>query len=211
MPVSNPIPSSQVVDINVDWTCGVEPACATLDNVLQAIITEVCTKEDIIDLNDLTFDTCFNNNVVPSNTTELLQAIVDDIVTLNCPDVEAPDVDISGLNLCDTDGWNCGTLLQCLFITDNCGNPVVSYTLKELVQTMIKRMLAYQVEICALEDRIETLETNYTTLLSRMDVIEATCCNITLIDRIVVVEDAINTPTTGVLGRLDTIEATCCP
>lgn len=189
MPVSNPIPSSQVVDINVDWTCGVEPACATLDNVLQAIITEVCTKEDIIDLNDLTFDTCFNNNVVPSNTTELLQAIVDDIVTLACPAVADADVDITGLNLCDRDIWDCDAVEQCIPMKDVCGNVITEFTFKDLFQAIIKRMMSYQAEICALEGRIDTLETNYTTLESRMDVIEANCCNITLIDRIIALED----------------------
>lgn len=189
MPVSNPIPSNQIVDINLEWTCGNEPECPTLDNVLQAIIEEVCDKEPMIDLNELTFDACFNGNVVPGNTTELLQAIVNDIAALACPDVEAPDVDISGLNLCDDDNWNCSSEVQCIPMVDECGNPVEAFTIKQLFQAMIARMMAYQDQICGLEDRVTQLEDDYTDLAAEIEVIKTNCCDITLINRIIALEE----------------------
>ena len=200
--ISNPINSNQIVGLDIDLKCLINcdcKDCKSLNEILQLIVDKLCKDE--IKIEDL--DTRCLDGSLTSNQ-QLIQSIINKLdCSTSSTDSTTPTnplgLDISGLNLCDDDLWACNNTTPCLFVKDSCGNPVSNYTIKDVLQTIIKRLLSYQKAIKALCDENEALKTRLNNLELRLTNIENNCCNTSLVNRITLLESSVTT-----------IQTNCC-
>jgi len=169
MKIVNPIPGSQVVDVDVDFKCLDTPACSTLESVIQLLIDKVCETETTEEAAFGELD--FKCLTAVTNQKDLNQAVIDFICGLTSGTTTTFTLN---LNYCIHDLWNF-TDDQC-FVIEDCGIPVVQPTLEEVLQALIKRILRYQDLFILLENRINALEARVTNNELAIAQIQATCC-----------------------------------
>lgn len=205
--ISNPISGDQIVRVNIDdWSCMTAPECPDLNHTLQVIIDAVC--DNVLDIEGIP-QGCLDEF---SSEEELFENIISKLCDLEDVVIPEPE-DLSDLQLCDSDNWECGDS-NCLVITDVCDNPSAEPTMKEVVQALIARTIALQDIICAqastisdLTDRIDQLETDVVT-------IENNCCNINILNTVGLIQNSISSMQSNIEtieDDIDTIQATCCP
>ena len=192
--ISNPINSNQIVGLDLDFKCLIScdcKDCKSLNEILQLVIDKICKDEIKIDKLD---KRCLTGSLTTNQ--ELIQSIIN---KLDCSIPSSPidsvnsnnTLDISGLNFCDDDLWACDNTTPCLFVKDSCNNPVTNYGIKDVLQTLIKRILAYQKAIKSLCDENTILKNRLDSLELRLSAIENNCCNTTLINRLSIVESSV--------------------
>ncbi len=203
---SNPIHSNQISNIDVDFKCILDcdcRSCKSLNEVLQLIINKVC--ENNVDLNALQLG-CLD-------TPDSLQELIQDLVSrVDCsiaplgtdpgPGTSLPEDSFLGLDTCNPDLWTClaGSPLDCLIIKNEAGTQVNNPNIREVVQSIIKRMLAYQKQIKLLCTENTTLKSRLSAIELKLSQIETNCCNTTLVNRINYLESSVSV-----------IQNTCCP
>lgn len=165
--ITTPIPASQIVSVDIDLEC-LTVTCPTLEGVLQAIVSKLCVlpSEVSVDFGELDFKCLAATNT----QTEFNQLVIDTLCGL--PEVVSPDT--ITLNYCVTDGWDYEPL-EC-FVIAECGVPVTTPSLNQILQALISRTLSYQDKIIALNDRIAELEDSLSTLQLTVTQIQSTCC-----------------------------------
>lgn len=160
--VTNPIMGQQVVDVPIDKKC-IDITCFDLPSILQAIIDHSCDNS----LPD-NFDTCLGEF-------ETLEAFSNQVATDLCDvkdrvtALEGADTTIS-VNNCLSDNWNYDSE-NCLSNAGSCGQSV-----ETLIQLLVSRTLAYQTKIIELHDTVIDLQSQITTLETRISNVENTCC-----------------------------------
>lgn len=194
--ISNPINSNQIVGLDLDLKCLINcdcNDCKSLNEILQLLIDKLC--KDAIDIDKLDIR-CLSGSLTTNQ--QLLQSIINKLdCSTSSTDTTNPnntlDLDVTGLNLCDDDLWACNNFTPCLFIKDSCGNPVTKYTIKDVLQTIIKRLLAYQKAIKSLCDENTALKARLDALELRLNTIETNCCNTSLVNRVSLLESSVQT------------------
>lgn len=202
---SNPIQSSQIQNIDVDFKCLLDcdcRSCKSLDEILQLIIDKLCANN--IDISKLEL-ACLNE---PDNVQELIQEIINRLDCSNTelgvdpgPGTSLPPDTFLNLDLCSDDNWACSinTPYECLTIRNGLGNPTNTPGIRDVVQSILKRMMSQQKEIKRLCAANTALENRLNLLESKLNQIQENCCNTTLINRIVYLE-----------STLVTLQQTCC-
>ena len=223
--ISNPIPSGQIVDINVDFDCLVEPDCVTLNNTLQSIVDGVCSKLSYDSgISNFKFNECFPSPTPLGGTAtleELIQKMIDEVTDLKCPEGSfLPDLDISNLNLCDGDGWYCGVENNCVVPVDASNNPISEdYTVKQVLQGLVRRVIALETQLCNLNNDFGFFSNEvFGNLESRVTTIEDSCCNLSLSAQVAALVGttipAIHDDIVSINNNITTINTTldgCCP
>lgn len=173
--VTNPLSANQIVDVPVDLKC-LTVNCPTLPNVLQAIIDNACETEEGLDGLDL--------RCVVSADRSLQNVLQGIINALDCSGgggggggSTSTDVSLSqitGLNNCTTDNWDCSSANACFTLTDPCNPGTI--TLRFLIQMLIDRNVAYGNTIKTLCARVSTLESQIATIQTQITTIQTSCC-----------------------------------
>lgn len=202
---SNPVQSKQIKNIDVDFKCLLDcdcRSCKSLDEVLQLIIDKLCANN--IDLTKLEY-ACLNE---PDTVQELIQEIIN---RLDCsvtplgvepgPGTSLPPDTFTNLDLCSDDNWACSinTPYECLTIRNSLSNPTNTPGIRDVVQSILKRMMSQQKEIKRLCAENTALKSRLDLLEAKVNQIQENCCNTTLINRIVSVE-----------ATLSHVQQTCC-
>lgn len=223
--ISNPIPSGQIVDINVDFDCLEEPQCVTLNNTLQSIIDGTCSKLSYDSgISNFEFNECFSSPTPSGETAtleELIQKMIDEVTDLKCPEgSSSPDFDISNLNFCDGDDWYCGVENNCVVPVDDSNNPILEdYTIKQVLQGLVRRINSLETQLCNLTNDFGFFSNVvFGSLDTRVTTIEDNCCNLGLSAQVNALVNttipAINTNITTINNNINTINTTldgCCP
>ncbi len=165
--VTAPLSSNQITDVPVTFTC-ITPTCKDLNSVLLAIDAKLeCEKPDY---------TTLDFGCVPESGTELgtLQNILNNISCSSPSSGTVPDTTLTGITLCSTDHWGCGSPDACLTVP-NVQNPGV-ITVKTLLQALINREVAMGVAIQGLCTRITDLEATVATQQLTITTIQTSCC-----------------------------------
>jgi hypothetical protein len=165
--ITDPISSSQVVDVPVTFSC-IQPTCKNLNSVLLAIDSKLdCDPPDF---------TTLDFGCVPEadNLKGVLQNILNEITCTTPTTNPVPDTTITGLTTCSTDHWNCGAPDACLTIT-NTQDPG-NITLKVVLQALINREVALGNTILQLCGRITTLEETVAAQQLTITTIQTSCC-----------------------------------
>lgn len=199
--ISNPINVNQLVGIDVDLKCLVPcncGECKKLNEILQLLIDDSC--KDKIDFEKIDWR-CLTKQ---TSTQELIQEIIRhiDCSTSSSSSSTTPsdsEPDISGLNLCDSDLWTCSYSDNCLPIKDNCNNSVVKPKVKDVLQSIIKRILSIQKQLISNCNTITQLEQKIAAMELKINQIESNCCNTTLLNRVTMLE-----------SQIIHIQETCC-
>ena len=166
---TNPISANQIVDVNIDLKC-LEVDCKTLPNVLQAVVDKVC--ETVTDSNEFT-PLDFKCLDAVTTQTAFNQEVVDKLCELE--ESGGPNAPVCNLNYCASDNWDCQNRDTCLIVTNPC-NPT-TVTTCDVLQAMIKRMVAQGDVIIDLCSRVTTLESRVNTIQTQLTIIQTTCCN----------------------------------
>lgn len=149
------IPTSNIVDLNLDLKCLTVP-CPTLTNVLQEIIDLLCNS----DLPSLDFG-CLS----PAQTTvEFYQLVINELCRLGQPVV----VPAYSFELCKLDTWQCGSP-TCITVT------APNNTTNDIIQALIARVNRLSTVISTQCDKIEQLEATLTNLATQVDNIKDCC------------------------------------
>ena len=184
MSISNPIPSGQIVDFDINYGCLESPECENINNIVNTIIEPLCELIQQVggfDPSDLNLE-CLEEEIEESEEGVVLKTILQALINRLCMFTESEsgfDFDWTGFNVCDSDNWSCDDESQCLPLVDENNESIAVYNTKQLLRVVVRRLMGVQNYICDLEDRIETLETNYTTLESRLTIVEniqTSCC-----------------------------------
>lgn len=177
---SNPISVNQIIDSNLDLKCIPVPSCKNLTTDVQAFIDEFCKtkfKPGSIASGCITWD----NATIES----LINAIIVKACTSSSTvvNVDASNISISGLDVCSRDSWNIGED-KCLPLVDTCNNLLTSYTVKDVLRILIKRLISVEYELETVNATNVTQQTDINTLKAQVATIQSTCCNTTLTNQI---------------------------
>jgi hypothetical protein len=196
----NNISINQIID-GVELNCITPPLCRNLKNDIQAFIDDYCLfKSNTVDVNTLN-----KGCLTFTSTASMYQAILDYLCLLPTSAGNIT-VDVSGLNVCDPDAWRTSTDSNCLFMLDECGNPILTYTVKEIIQIIIRRIISLEIIVKSQQEQIENLQNQLNNLTSIVNNILANCCNVTLVSQI----SALNSRMTTAENNITTIQTTCC-
>lgn len=180
--VTNPVPASQVVDVNLDWLGLTQPECTDLIDTLQTILSSLDALENAeIDTSCLEPE----EETLPS----VLQAVVDlacaNSEALSTTPTQGEETDQEGLNInyCQPDTFDCDAEL-CINV-DPCSDVP---TLEEQMQAMASRLISLSSIVKSQCDLIADLTTQINTppddccdltqLESRMANVESQLTNI---------------------------------
>jgi hypothetical protein len=196
----NNISINQIID-GVELNCITPPPCRNLKDDIQAVINDYCAfKTGTVDVNTL------NKGCLTFTSTEAMyQAILNYLCALPTSAGNLT-IDVSGLNVCDPDTWTTSTVSNCLFMLDACGNPISTYTIKEIIQIIIRRIISLELVVKAQQKSIQDLQDSLNDLTSVVNNILANCCNVTLVSQIA----ALNSRITTAESNITTIQTTCC-
>lgn len=169
MLITNPISANQIADVAIDLKCVGPISCPTLPNVLQAMVDKIC---EVQDFSSLDFGAC-----VGSGTTllEILQAIIDAQQCGICDDNGSGSSDvITGLLECSSDNWSCAEANSCFTLTNPCAPGTI--TVKNVLQALLNRNVAYGNLLKIHCDQINTLQNQVATLELTVRGIQSSCC-----------------------------------
>lgn len=210
--VTTPVSLSQIVD-SFDLKCLVKPSgyCASFKNDLQLFVDDYCK-------NKIDYSTLDKKCLTASSNQSLIQAIIN---KLDCSGTTgttttSTNLDISNINFCSSDGWECPDCFSCddcLIPKDAQGNPIVNYTVKDLFQNYIRRINSLQKVICTQETALAAQQVQINSLLNRVTLIENNCCNTTLVSSIQALTSRINSVDAQVQTHqtdIEDIQTNCC-
>lgn len=187
--VTNPIPASQVVNVDVDWKSLVEPDCPDLNPSIQSLV-------DSIDaINAASYDLgCLT--VSENNTTAVVQALIEEVCSEDPVVPTNTIIEPLDLSNCSTDNFNCDTPSEevCLNFSDCQG----SETFESQIQALVDRVISLSYLNLALCDRVSTLENQVIALQNATD-----CCDTSSIENSILV---LNSSIIGIQTQLNT----CC-
>jgi hypothetical protein len=177
---SNPISVNQIIDSNLDLKCIPEPSCKNLTTDVQAFIDEFCKtkfKPGSIASGCITWD----NSTLES----LINAIIVKACTSSSTIVSSTEnnLSISGLDFCSRDSWNIGED-KCLPLVDTCNNLLTTYTVKDVLRVLIKRLISVEYELETVNTTNVTQQTDINTLKAQVATIQTTCCSQNLVTQI---------------------------
>lgn len=160
--VTNPIPASQVVNVNLEWDCLTPPTCTTLELSLQEIVNALCLlKQPTLQ------DTCISGTTL----TDILDDISSRVCALETPTTTQEPETIFDINYCIKDFWT--TSDDCC-IDLGCTNDTI--TKDAQIQALYSRVLSYCDIIKEQATKIEELENKLNTLQLQVDNINTNCC-----------------------------------
>lgn len=141
--ISNPIPASQIANVEITWNCLTAPTCTTLPLSLQTIVDAICSMQ--------TFDSsCLGvTGFVPTMQALITKACATTTTTTTA----AVTYDI---NSCTSDGWSCDVTSNCL--TANTTDP------EQLVQILYNSAISSREAIKALCVKVDSLTLQVATL-----------------------------------------------
>lgn len=169
---SNPVSVNQIVDTNLDLKCITAPSCRTLPNDVQSLVDDYCLSK-------------FDKSKIASKCVTLpvnadinvtLNEIFTKICTIVTPTTPTEDY-ITGMNFCDSDLWTYGNN-PCIQIVDNCNTPLVNVTVKDVLQLLIKRIIALQNLLNTQKQTSDSQQVTINNLTSQINNILLNCCNI---------------------------------
>lgn len=196
----NNISINQISD-GVELKCIAPPLCRNLKNDIEAFISDYCKfKDGTVDVNTL------NKGCLTFTSTASMYQEILNYLCLLPTSAGGITIDVSGLNVCDPDAWTTSTAINCLFMLDACGNPITTYTVKEIIQIIIRRIVSLEVIVKSQQLQIDNLQTQIDNLTSIVNNILANCCNVTLVSQI----SALNSRVTTAENNITTIQTTCC-
>ncbi len=194
---SNPVHSNQINGLNLDFKCLLDcdcSSCKSLNDVFQLLIDKACKND--VKLEELTYS-CFSE---PDTLQQLIQELINRV---DCnteplgvdpsPGTSLPPDTFIGLDLCNGDNWACSinTPSECIQIRNDLGVPVNNPTIRDVIQSIFKRLMSQQREIKRLCDENTQLKSRISLLESEVGQIKENCCNTTLLNKITFLESAI--------------------
>ncbi len=211
---NNPVSIKQILD-SFDLGCIQRPTgtCNTFKNDLELFVKDYCKNR--IDISTL------NKKCLTASTNqELIQELINKVDcsgSSSSTTNPSSDIDVSNINFCGTDNWECPDCFSCddcLVIRNAQGNVITNYTIKDLFQSYIKRINSLQKKICVLNANLITQQAQINSLLNRVTLIEDNCCNTTLVSSMQVLNSKLNLLDTQVqtnTSDISDIQANCCP
>lgn len=173
-----PISVTQIQDTILDLKCLTpdchKPQCRDLNTDIQTLINAFC--EERFDI-DKVSQQCFNE----TSLEKLLSAIIAQVcITSETPVFDLTEHYIQNVNLCNSDNWDL-TKNNCIVLLDYAGNPLTQYTIIDIVQLVIKRIMSLQEIIRAQNALIENLQTQINNQQSQLQNVIDNCCNISVL------------------------------
>ena len=158
----NLIPAKYVVDVQLTAGHCLNLSCGSLNAVLDAIVSQVCSSEiPVLDFKCLsTSDT----------DQQFYQSLIDKLCDLETQ-ITALGVDEFTWSPCVSDGWTCGDD-PCVTVTKPCG---ITETRDEVIQALSERIVAQGTQINDLCTRLTLLEATVAGLETQVAAI-SNCC-----------------------------------
>lgn len=154
------IPASRVVDVQLPENHCLTVPCNTLEAVLAAIISQVCSSE----IPTLDF------GCLPTSSTP--QQLYQSILTKLCELETAVNVtDTFTWTPCMTDGWTCGSP-SCVTVAKPCG---VTETRDEVIQALSNRVVALSDELTEVCTRLTAAEATIAGLQAQVAALTPCC------------------------------------
>ena len=173
--VTNPIPASQIVDVQLNWQCLTQPDCPLLLEALQTLVDASC---DILDTSNLDFD-CFPQLVTRE---EFDKFIIEKFCELQAAGVldsdtstDTPTSNLSYNLTCSADTWDCDTADVCITVNNPC-DPL-DITNEEKVQALQSRVITLTNIVKSHCEEIENLKEIINTLDIRLSNIKGCGCS----------------------------------
>lgn len=167
----NPIPASQIVNVNLEWDCLSQPTCTTLELSLQEILNAVC----LLKQPTLQDGTCISGVTLYDILSDIGERVCTLEETVGISDTssssDSDNSDAFDINYCIKDFWT--TADDCC-IDLGCSNEDV--TKDAQIQSLYSRVLSYCDIIKEQATKIEELETKFNTLQLEVDNINTNCC-----------------------------------
>lgn len=173
-----PISVTQIQDTILDLKCLTPDCnshqCRDLNTDIQTLINAFC--EERFDI-DKVSQKCFNETS--------LEKLLSAIITQVCTTSEAQVFDLSthyitNINLCNSDNWNIDKS-NCILLLDYAGNLLTQYTIIDIVQLVIKRIMSLQEIIRTQDALIQNLQTQINNQQSQIQNVIDNCCNISVL------------------------------
>lgn len=154
------IPASRVVDVQLPESHCLTLQCNSLENVLAAIISQVCTLE----IPQLDFG-CMPISETPQ---QLYQSILTKLCEL---EVAVNTTDTFSWSPCTSDGWTCGDD-PCVTVSNPCG---IEETRDEVIQALNDRVVALSGQVTDLCTRLNLAESTIVGLQSQVAALTPCC------------------------------------
>lgn len=180
---SNPISVNQITDTNLDLKCVVPPTCRNLSADIQSLINDYCLSK--FDQTKV-IQNCFTGMPVNYDINFILNKIITKLCLPVVPPslVEADTTDLLNLNFCTADNWTPASVSDCLSILDSCQNPLTVFSEIDVFRSIIRRLIAMEVQIRLLKNITDTQQVTINLQTSQIANIIANCCNISLLSSI---------------------------
>lgn len=160
--VTNPIPATQIVNVNLEWDFLSAPTCLTLEHSLQALVEEIkALKRPILEDAQC---------VTGVELGDILQGIIDKVCEVQNTVDTTNSIEVSySINTLQTDNWQLGD--ECEIEMDQCGE----ITPESQIQALYSRMNSFCKVIQDLNTKIEKLETTISEQQLQLDNVQ-NCC-----------------------------------